>query len=888
MSTSKNPNGYIPIVFTYGGNDLTYNEFLEQFYLTLPAGNGVQLGQKQYYGYGGSNQKTLTTGTSYPLTQTLSGITGLKATNATGAAHFDEALTYWASSQAASAGLNDYANVFLDHYTGGRIYLSNADLHKEAGGEPDPSDTTSRTYSSLYDFFEPYIAAAINTTDIPGNNADITDIDWFSFPITLKVWSYDFASDNGRLSESNSKQGGSGQAIYEALLQPKTPGQASNAYPCQQFPDTTVNTNSSNNMVASRLTGPTMAAAPASYYTDPANNPFPYHDFTDYLLYLSENAAALTLTGVFSGTGKSAIPDQKQQFNFTVDFSHIKSENNTYPSGKVTQISQDSYILFSGFTTTDDPTKTPLLGSKASPFTISVPWYKSSPDTSLKTVSQFNNAHDAVKEGWLTLSSTHNTGASGIYAPVEATALNAQGEALTPTTGQKVLLHLVYSLNTDPTGTSLDNLLTNGTVSVSSSGNLTCSANKTCVVQLPNHTGTNLTLLTNDKGDIYSATISDYQADPGVALGTSWTIPAGNSNLNNNVAITVTVKHAPELRNIFIQASAVWKTKPASLTIAASSNKFAAFSATLNSSAFTGSGQDSSWTTLSMPAGIYGANAGYTIAGLTGHNTLLNGDVPSLKNDLFGWVVADLLAALNAGLVGCPASWPVGNTKGTTIGGSPQDWFTSGNNPYTAGCWGEKAWQYVKFNKKPVTNFWNTWAWKLYKVPNVDAYNFAFTDRFESNILLDYNPPPANPTQSYPVLLEVIVGDSPFTGIQASQPWFDTGIQVKQGSTVAISRVSGLWTADPDTHNGQLYDADGCPNVIATQPGYPLTQVAMGALIGKIGEQGQPFLVGNALSQTPKDETGKLFLCINDDLQGLYGAGLKDNRGSIRVMIKSN
>lgn len=59
----------------------------------------------------------------------------------------------------------------------------------------------------------------------------------------------------------------------------------------------------------------------------------------------------------------------------------------------------------------------------------------------------------------------------------------------------------------------------------------------------------------------------------------------------------------------------------------------------------------------------------------------------------------------------------------------------------------------------------------------------------------------------------------------------------------------------------------------------------MGALIGQVGTNA-PFLIGDGPVTTPAGQSGALKLCINDDLNALYGAGLADNIGSLLVRIK--
>lgn len=127
---------------------------------------------------------------------------------------------------------------------------------------------------------------------------------------------------------------------------------------------------------------------------------------------------------------------------------------------------------------------------------------------------------------------------------------------------------------------------------------------------------------------------------------------------------------------------------------------------------------------------------------------------------------------------------------------------------------------------------------------------------------------------------------SAFT-VQSTQPWQSTNINIQQGSTVWVSFAGGAWTADPNDNNGNLYDANGSPDIIVppSQPLYPMVNVPMGALVGRVNG-GTPFLIGDG-SVVPDTDSGILELCINDDLTGAYGAGLKDNIGSITVILTS-
>jgi Common central domain of tyrosinase len=122
--------------------------------------------------------------------------------------------------------------------------------------------------------------------------------------------------------------------------------------------------------------------------------------------------------------------------------------------------------------------------------------------------------------------------------------------------------------------------------------------------------------------------------------------------------------------------------------------------------------------------------------------------------------------------------------------------------------------------------------------------------------------------------------------VQSTLPWQSTGIIVEAGSQIIVQYTSAAWTADPNDNSGNLYDANGSPDITVpgNQPKYPMINQKMGALVGRING-GAPFLVGNGPTNVPANETGVLELCINDDLTGAYGAGLTDNKGQITVNI---
>lgn len=116
--------------------------------------------------------------------------------------------------------------------------------------------------------------------------------------------------------------------------------------------------------------------------------------------------------------------------------------------------------------------------------------------------------------------------------------------------------------------------------------------------------------------------------------------------------------------------------------------------------------------------------------------------------------------------------------------------------------------------------------------------------------------------------------------IQANQAWQQSGLTVT-GRQVTLIAAQGSWTSNPAT--GKTGPA-GNTNYRAKQ-GYTLPGQFEGALIGRIGDNA-PFLVGPQV-KVPAGQSGALQLCINDDLNGIYGAGLTDNVGSMQVDIRT-
>jgi hypothetical protein len=103
--------------------------------------------------------------------------------------------------------------------------------------------------------------------------------------------------------------------------------------------------------------------------------------------------------------------------------------------------------------------------------------------------------------------------------------------------------------------------------------------------------------------------------------------------------------------------------------------------------------------------------------------------------------------------------------------------------------------------------------------------------------------------------------------------WVDTGLDLRAGDEVSISAAGSLELA-----GGRKVDAAGAPrgwrDLLRS---YPVNSAGQGALIGRLGESSQPFLVGVSLRYTAP-RAGRLFLSVNK-------AGNDAPKGGFQVAI---
>ncbi len=109
--------------------------------------------------------------------------------------------------------------------------------------------------------------------------------------------------------------------------------------------------------------------------------------------------------------------------------------------------------------------------------------------------------------------------------------------------------------------------------------------------------------------------------------------------------------------------------------------------------------------------------------------------------------------------------------------------------------------------------------------------------------------------------------------VAANRQWTDTGIDVAAGDRVmfqasgevTFGRSAGQ-TASPDG-NGSFHSA-----------AYPEPTAPVGALIGRVGNNGKPFGIGSQSQPLPMPAAGRLYLGVNDNEIG-------DNSGAFTVVV---
>jgi hypothetical protein len=108
--------------------------------------------------------------------------------------------------------------------------------------------------------------------------------------------------------------------------------------------------------------------------------------------------------------------------------------------------------------------------------------------------------------------------------------------------------------------------------------------------------------------------------------------------------------------------------------------------------------------------------------------------------------------------------------------------------------------------------------------------------------------------------------------VEARSPWTDAGVDIRGGQAIAFS-ASGETRWGPNRRDGAAGERNSPVNRAR-----PMPERNSAALIGKIGENGDPFFIGDDREAIRVRGSGRLYLGINDDVLG-------DNSGSLRVVV---
>jgi hypothetical protein len=118
---------------------------------------------------------------------------------------------------------------------------------------------------------------------------------------------------------------------------------------------------------------------------------------------------------------------------------------------------------------------------------------------------------------------------------------------------------------------------------------------------------------------------------------------------------------------------------------------------------------------------------------------------------------------------------------------------------------------------------------------------------------------------------------APATGsgisVNPRQAWTATGMTVRRGEVLTLNTTGEVQLSNDAS---DIANANGSKSGRRIANG-PLPNGLAGALVGRIGPNGQPFGIGGATS-VPMPADGQLFLGVNDD-------GFEDNHGEYRVEI---
>lgn len=155
---------------------------------------------------------------------------------------------------------------------------------------------------------------------------------------------------------------------------------------------------------------------------------------------------------------------------------------------------------------------------------------------------------------------------------------------------------------------------------------------------------------------------------------------------------------------------------------------------------------------------------------------------------------------------------------------------------------------------------------RVRRYPRVDVRSIQFEDFAGNRYRDDARDDRLTDTRARPGLRERTVA------VNARAAWTDSGLDVRPGQAI-------YFTATGETRWGPgRRDGAGGERGSPRNAGRPMPERPAAALIGKIGENGDPFFIGNLTEAIRVRGVGRLYLGINDDF-------LDDNTGALRVVI---
>jgi hypothetical protein len=111
--------------------------------------------------------------------------------------------------------------------------------------------------------------------------------------------------------------------------------------------------------------------------------------------------------------------------------------------------------------------------------------------------------------------------------------------------------------------------------------------------------------------------------------------------------------------------------------------------------------------------------------------------------------------------------------------------------------------------------------------------------------------------------------------IEGTRLWTPTGIYVRRGERVFISAEGQIRLSDDSNDLATPYGSTAQRYAARA----PMPRELAGALIGRIGDTGRPFGLGNPNAEVPMPADGQLWLGVNDDETG-------DNVGAFTVELR--